>query len=190
MIRNLNERQQRLLALAILVLLVGVLVSIAVLPVWSANRHYSQTITTLEGRLEQLQRAAAIGASLQPQYQQLKRLQASDRHYLKSSSDALAAAELQRLVKGTAQASKVDVLSMQTLPTIQEEDVLRCALKVHMRGDLVNIVQMFHTLETGNPFLFLDKVSIRNVMGRRKNTGTNIPLDADFELYGYLNPES
>jgi len=189
-IRNLNERQQRLLALAILVLLVGVLVTIAVLPVWSANRHYSQTITALEGRLVQLQRAAAIGANLQPQYQQLKRLQASDRHYLKSSSEALAAAELQRLVKGTAQASKVEVLSMQTLPTIQEEDVLRCALKVLMRGDLVNIVQMFHTLEAGNPFLFLDNVSIRNVMGRRKNIPTNIPLDADFELYGYLNPES
>jgi general secretion pathway protein M len=189
-IRNLNERQQRLLALAILVLLVGVLVTIAVLPVWSANRHYSQTITALEGRLLQLQRAAAIGANLQPQYQQLKRLQASDRHYLKSSSEALAAAELQRLVKGTAQASKVEVLSMQTLPTIQEEDVLRCALKVLMRGDLVNIVQMFHTLEAGNPFLFLDNVSIRNVMGRRKNIPTNIPLDADFELYGYLNPES
>lgn len=190
MIRNLNERQQRLLALAILVLLVGVLVSIAVLPVWSANRHYSETITTLEGRLEQLQRAAAIGANLQPQYQQLKRLQAADRHYLKSSSEALAAAELQRLVKGTAQASKVDVLSMQTLPTIEEEDVLRCALKVRMRGDLTNIVQMFHTLEAGNPFLFLDKVSIRNVMGRRKNPGINVPLDADFELHGYLNPAS
>jgi hypothetical protein len=49
---------------------------------------------------------------------------------------------------------------------------------------------MFHTLEAGNPFLFLDNVSIRNVMGRRKNIPTNIPLDTNFELYGYLNPES
>jgi hypothetical protein len=61
---------------------------------------------------------------------------------------------------------------------------------VRMRGDLVNIVQMFHTLEAGTPFLFLDKVSIRNVMSRRKTIITYIPLDADFELYGYLNPES
>lgn len=190
MIRSLNERQQRLLAVAILFLLVGLAVSITVLPVWSANRHYSQTITSLEGRLEQLQRAAAIGASLQPQYQQLKRLHASDRHYLKSASEALAAAELQRLVKGIGQASKVDVLSMQNLPAIQEEDVLRCELKVRMRGDLQNFVQMFHTLEAGTPFLFLDKVSIRNIKSRRNNIGKNIPLDADFVLYGYLNPES
>jgi hypothetical protein len=59
-----------------------------------------------------------------------------------------------------------------------------------MRGDLENIIQMFHALETGSPFLFLDKVSIRNIMGRRKIIPGNLPLDADFEIFGYLAPES
>lgn len=193
MIRDLNERQQRWLAVAILVLVVALILGITAFPLWSANRHYDQTIETLEGRLEQLQRAAAIGTKLHPQYQQLKRLQASDRHYLKSTSEALAAAELQRMIKGIAQASRVDVLSMQNLPASREENVLRCSLKVRMRGDLENFVQMFHTLEAGNPFLFIDQLSIRNIMGRRNKSANNIPnipLDADFELHGYLIPES
>jgi general secretion pathway protein M len=188
--RDLNEKQQRWLALAIFILLVVMVVTVTVLPVWSANRHYNQTIATLEGRLEQLQRAAALGATLEPRYQQLKQLQASDQHYLKSTSEALAAAELQRLVKGVAQAKKVEVLSMQNLPASQEEDDIRCSLKVRMRGDLENIIQMFHALETGSPFVFLDKVSIRNIMNRRSKIAGNVPLDTDFELFGYLAPES
>jgi hypothetical protein len=62
-----------------------------------------------------------------------------------------------------------------------------------MRGDLENFVQMFHTLEAGNPFLFIDQLSIRNIMGRRNKSANNIPnipLDADFELHGYLIPKS
>lgn len=187
---NLDQNQQRLLALAILILVVGIVVSITLLPVWSAHRHYSQTIASLEGRLEQLQRAAAIGANLQPQYQQLKKLQASDQHYLKSASEALASAELQRLVKGISQAKKVEVLSMQPMPAVREEDVTRCALKVRMRGDLENILQMFHSLEAGTPFLFLDKVSIRNIRSRRDSSGNTLPLDTDFEIMGYLAPQS
>jgi general secretion pathway protein M len=189
-IRDLNERQQRMLALAILALMAVVIISITVLPVWSANRNYNHTIATLEGRLEQLQRAAAIGASLQPRYQQLKQLLASDQHYLKSSSEALATAELQQLVKEIALAKKAEVLSMQNLPAGKQNDDRRVAIKVRMRGDLENIIQMFHALETGSPFLFLDKVSIRNIMGRRKTIPGNLPLDADFEIFGYLAPES
>ena len=190
MIHDLNDSQQRWLALAILILVFSLVVSITVLPVWSANRNFSQTIATLEGRLEQLQRAAALGAKLQPHYQQLKQLLASDKHYLKSASETLAAAELQRLVKGVAQAKKVEVLSMQNLPASREDNGIRCALKVTMRGDLENIIEMFHALETGSPFVFLDKVSIRNIMSRRKTIPSNLPLDTDFELFGYLAPES
>jgi general secretion pathway protein M len=189
-IRDLDERQQRMLALAILILVAVVIISITVLPVWSANRNYNHRIATLEGRLEQLQRAAAIGANLEPRYQQLKQLLASDQHYLKSTSEALATAELQQLVKDIAQAKKVEVLSMQNLPASKQDDDRRAALKVRTRGDLENIIQMFHALETGSPFLFLDKVSIRNVMSRRKTIPDNLPLDADFEIFGYLAPES
>ncbi|MGB5299137.1 MAG: hypothetical protein WBN48_10455, partial [Thiogranum sp.] len=92
MIEKLNPRQRRLLALAILVLALGAVFSLSVLPVLLANQHYRDTIDGLESRLQQLQRAAAIGDSLQPQYEQLKRWQTSDAHYLKSNSAALAAA--------------------------------------------------------------------------------------------------
>ena len=188
MIEKLNPQQRRLLALAILALALGAVFSFSVLPVLLANQHYRDTIDGLENRLQQLQRAAAIGDTLQPQYEQLKRWRSSDAHYLKSNSAALAAAELQRLVKRIIVAKNAEVVSTQILTTRQEEGFDRVSLKVRIRGELENIVQAFHVIETGEPFVFLDNVSVRASRGRRRRgqTPTQQTMDIDMELIGYM----
>lgn len=188
MIEKLNPKQRRLLALAILVLALGVVFSVSLLPVLLANQHYRETIASLESRLQKLQRAAAVGDSLQPQYEQLKRWQTSDAQYLKSNSAALAAAELQRLVKRVMVAKNAQVVSTQILTTRAEEGFDRVSLKVRLRGELENIVQAFHVLETGEPFVFLDNVSIRASRGRRVRgkVTTAQTLDVDMELIAYM----
>jgi len=187
-IEKLNPGQRRLLALAILVLALGAVFSLTVLPVLLANQHYQDTITTQQSRLQQLQRAAAIGDTLQPEYEQLQRWQTTDAHYLKSNSAALAAAELQRLVKRIVVAKNAEVVSTQILTTRQEEGFDRVALKVRIRGGLENIVQAFHVIETGEPFIFLDNVSVRAGRGRRVRgkVATLQALDIDMELIGYM----
>ena len=188
MIEKLNPKQRRLLALAILVLALGVVFSVSLLPVLLANQHYRETIASLESRLQKLQRAAAVGDSLQPQYEQLKRWQTSDAQYLKSNSAALAAAELQRLVKRVMVAKNAQVVSTQILTTRAEEGFDRVSLKVRLRGELENIVQAFHVLETGEPFVFLDNVSVRASRGRRVRgkVTTAQTLDVDMELIAYM----
>ena len=188
MIEKLNPGQRRLLALAILVLALGVVFSVTVVPVLLANQHYQDTINSLESRLQQLQRATAIGETLQPQYEQLKRWQTTDAQYLKSSSTALAAAELQRLVKRIVVAKNAQVMSTQILTTRQEEGFDRVSLKVRIRGELESIVQAFYVIETAAPFIFLENVSIRASRGRRVR-GRTAPLqtlDIDMELIGYM----
>jgi len=184
----LNQRQCRLLTLAILVVALGAVFSVTLLPVLLVNRHYQETIAELESRLQQLQRAAAIGDTLQPQYEQLKRWQTSDAHYLKSNSAALAAAELQRLVKRIIVAKNAEVVSTQILTTRQEEGFDRVSLKVRIRGQLENIVQAFYAIETGDPFVFLDNVSVRASRGRRvRGQATALQnMDIDMELIGYM----
>ena len=188
MIEKLNPRQRRLLALAILVLALGAVFGVTVLPVLLANQHYQDTITAQKSRLQQLQRAATIGDALKPQYEQLKRWQTTDAQYLKSNSAALAAAELQRLVKRIVVAKNAEVVSTQILTTRQEEGFDRVALKVRIRGGLENIVQAFHVIETGDPFVFLDNVSVRAGRGRRVRgkVAALQTLDIDMELIGYM----
>lgn len=188
MIEKLNPRQRRLLSLIILVLALGAVFSVTLLPVLLANRYYQDTIAGLESRLQQLQRAAAIGETLQPQYEQLKRWQTTDAQYLKSSSAALAAAELQRLVKRIVVAKNAQVMSTQILTTRQEEGFDRISLKVRIQGELESIVQAFYDIETADPFIFLDNVSVRASRGRRVrgHTAPLQTLDIDMELIGYM----
>jgi len=182
--------QRRLLALLILVLLLGLLTSVTVVPVIEANRRYSDAIATMGNRLERLRQTATITATLQPQSEQLRNNQATDTHYLRSDTAALAAAELQRIVAEATAGKTAQVLSTQILPETREKDFTRIGLKVRMRGTLEGIVQMFYALESGDPYLFLDNISLRARASRYQNRG-GVPetLDADFELTGYLqNP--
>ena len=188
MIETLDSTQRRLLALAILVLVVAAVFSATVWPVLLANRHYQNTIEHMESRLQQLQRAAAIGEALKPQYETLKRWQASDAQDLKSTSPALAAAELQRLLKRIVAEKDVQVVSAQSLTTRQEAGFDRIALKVRMRGQLESIVQAIYAIETGDPFIFLDNVSVRASRGRRIRGKMPIlqNMNIDMDLIGYM----
>ena len=106
----------------------------------------------------------------------------------KSNSAALAAAELQRLVKRIIVSKNAEVVSTQILTTRQEEGFDRVALKVRIRGELENIIQAFYVIETGEPFVFMDNVSVRASRGRRVRgqAPTLQKLDIDMELIGYM----
>jgi len=182
-----GKTQRQLSALLILVMVAAALASLTVLPVWWANRHYDDTVAAMESELEVLQRVAATGSGLRSEHEQLKRLRTTDRHYLQSSSESLAAAELQRLLKRIAMAKKMEVFSIQNLPAAEEHDFTRIALKVRMRGTLDNIVGLFHTIETGEPFLFMENISLRS-LARKMHSPSPVQqtLEADFELVGYI----
>jgi general secretion pathway protein M len=191
MIETMERKHRKWLALVILLSLVTVLIAVTVLPVWSANRHYQHQIVELEGQLEQKGRAAALGTRLQAQYDRLKRSQAAITHTLKSNSPALAGAELQGIVKRIAAAKNADVLSIQILPASEEQNFVRVTLKVRMRSALENIVQTFYALETGQPLLFLDNVSIQNNIRQvTRAASRNSILDANFEVTGYIPKRS
>ena len=84
MIDALTQKQRQLLALAILALVVVMIFTLTVAPLWALNRHYLDTIDGLDNRLQILQRTASAGSGLRSQHEQLKRSLASNRHYLKS----------------------------------------------------------------------------------------------------------
>jgi len=190
MIDSLTKTQRQVLAVLILSLIVVTIFTLTVAPLWALNRHYLDTIDGLEGRLQILQRTVATGGGLRSQHEQLKRSLASNRHYLKSTSEALAAADLQQIVKQIAGSKSMEVLSTQILPVIEESDFTGVALKVRMRGELNNMVKVFHALETGQPYLFLDNVSVRSHARRNYKVNVGQKLNVDFDLIGYMPRQS
>jgi general secretion pathway protein M len=160
---------------------------VTVLPVWSANASYQADIDRIQGQLSALRTGAAADKKLQPRFERLRQSQLSDGHYLKSGTEAVAAAELQRIVKRIAGSNETEILSTQILPSRQEEGFIRVALKVRVRATLTSMVQSLYEIESNATFLFMDNVSIRDSARRRSNRqGVSKRFDADFDLVAFM----
>ena len=187
MMGQLSKRNQQQLAVAILAVFLGVVLLATVLPVWSANASYQADIDRMQEQLRELRADAATDETLRPRFEQLRQSQLSDGHYLKSGTEAVAAAELQRIVKRIAGSNETEILSTQILPSGQEEDFIRVALKVRVRGTLTSIVQSVYEIESNATFLFMDNVSVRDSARRRSNRqSANSRFDADFDLIAFM----
>lgn len=187
MIAALTEKQQRRLAISIFVVFCSIVLGVTVLPLWFANASHQATIDQLQDRLQRLHQVADMDGSLRPKYEQLKRSQLSNGHYLKSDTVAVAGAELQRMIKTITAANRAQVLSTQILPAGQEQGFIRVAIKVRLRGTLPAILQSLYDLETNEVFLFLDNVSLRDSTGPLRPRQLAIKqADADFDLIAFM----
>ncbi len=182
MIQDMDKKQQRNLAVSLLVLVFALITSAIAIPAWSVNASYRESIGQMQQRLRRLQQMAANDTELRPRYEQIRAKQRGAGNYLQSNTEAVAAAELQGILKSLAGANGAQVLSTQILPAGQEEQFVRVVLKARLRGTLTSIVNTFHSIESNAVYLFLDNVSLRNNVDRRRalqTTGTQFEVDID-----------
>jgi len=187
MIQKLAHKQQRQLAVGILSTVILLVLAVTVLPVLTVNAAYNTQIKQLQTRLERLRSNVTADEALRPQYEQLVRSQSTTGHHLKSDTEAVAAAELQRIVKRIVSRNDTQILSTQIIPAGEEQGFIRVALKVRLRGSLDGIVQSLYDIEANSTFLFLDKMSIRSSSRRRaRNSNPINQFDNEFELIAYM----
>jgi general secretion pathway protein M len=191
-IRQLDQKQQKYLAVLILFLIVLAVVLSITIPVWKVNDHYSEIIGDMTHRLTILKRTTVEGQSLEPQYEKLRRYHLSDKRYLKSTSESLAAAEIQQLIKGIIVPTDGEILSTQIINKKSDEPIQQITLKVRLRGNLSSLVTILYKIETGNPYLFIENLNIRSrIISRRRVRNREIEktptvLDVQFDVSGYI----
>jgi general secretion pathway protein M len=187
MIDRLDNKAQRRLAVAILVVLISAILGVTVLPVWSANASRQAALDQAHERLQRYQAIAARDEALLPQYESMRRAQKSAGNHLRSDTVAVAGAELQRRVKQITMANNAQILSTQILPPADEEGFVRVAIKVRLRGTLPAIVQSLYDIETNDVFMFLDNIALRNnTVGLRQLRPEMRPMEAEFDLIAYM----
>ena len=185
---KLGKKKRRYLAVGILACFLVVAVLATAGPVWVAN---SSRQATLDDNYERLQRYRQISArdrELMPQYESLLQQQRSAGNHLRSETSAVAGAELQQLVKSISSRNSAQILSSQLLPVSEQQGFLRVALKVRLRGNLPAILQSLYEIETGDVYVFVDNVALRdNFVGRTRDQVRT--MDAEFELVAYMPGE-
>jgi general secretion pathway protein M len=185
MIEKLDRKQQRRLAVGILAGIVIAVLAITAGPVWISNASRQAMLDDAHDRLQRYQQISARDQELLPQYEALLRKQRSAGNHLRSETSAVAGADLVKTITGANQAQ---ILSTQLLPVSEEQGFLRVTLKVRLRGTLPAILQSLYDIETGDVYMFVDNVALRdNMIGRSKAQVR--PMDAEFELVAYM-PEA
>ena len=191
MIADLNAKQQRQLAIGLLVLAAIEFLGVTAGPVWYANASRQAALDQAQERLQRYEQIAARDTELLPQYEALRQVQKSAGNQLRSDTAAVAGAELQRRVKDITAVHQAQIVSTQILPVASEEGFVRIALRVRLRGVLPSILRSLYDIETNDVHMFLDNLSLRNnAAGLRQRQLLNRPMEAEFDLIAYMPEES
>ncbi|MCU7944659.1 MAG: type II secretion system protein M, partial [Candidatus Thiodiazotropha sp. (ex Cardiolucina cf. quadrata)] len=134
MFDKLTPRQSRILAVAILIVILGTVSVLVLYPAWSMNTTYSALIEDTQFQIQRYQRIANQDERYQLEFNKLKRVQQSDSRYLQSKTDSLANAELQRRIKQVVAAGQGEIISTQTAQISQEEILNKAAIRVRMKS--------------------------------------------------------
>ncbi len=188
-IENMDASRQRQLAVGLLVIAAILLLCVTILPVTLANRALNGEIETLHGRLQRLETIASQDEELRARYAKLRQNQATRGYFLQGDSEAVASADLQRILKNITTAHGTQLMSTQILPAIKEDSLTRVSLRVRIRGPVEGLVESLYELESNLALLFLDNISVRSAVSVRQRlraANNNLPFEANFDLTAYM----
>lgn len=186
MMRPLTPSQGRSLALALLVLVVVLAVLALAVPVMLAHRHYDAAIEQLSDRMERYQRIIAMAPALKVELEQVK-ARDGRKFYLKNAAPALAAAEIQEIAKTVIEAQSGKLTSIQIIPHKDDGGYRQVAVNLQFSGSIASIQKILYALETRQPYLFVDNLSIRSRLmnNYRAMPGIEPEYFVQFDLIGY-----
>ena len=182
---------RRLLALAILTAVVLSAALFGAAPVLERMRETEDTLAFNRDMITRLARGLADRGAQEARIAELSERLETSGLYLRAETEALAAAQLQELVKQAVAMHGGELRSLQPLPAETEEALTRIRLRVVMTCEHDTLIALLHALETGVPYLFVERLEIGSTATRRRALRDDREgmLALGLDLYGYLSPE-
>ena len=186
MMQPMNKLQSRIMAMSLLILVGVVLAMVVFIPAYMLHRHYNQAI---ESRMDLLNRYQRVVAGRPEIMQALVQVKTKDarKHFLKNPGAALAASEIQDTAKNLIETNGGKLISMQVVPPKDEGGYRRVSVSIQLTSTVSALRKILHTLETVQPYLLIDNMSIRSQANYLyKNVpGVEAEVISQFEIAGY-----
>jgi len=183
---TLTPMQSRVLAIALLLVLLVLLAVLVYVPWQRAHRHYD---TAIEDRLDRASRYLRIAAQRQNVETNIAFIAKRDagRYYLKASAPALAAAEVQQMAQTIVEANELKVESTQIAVHKDDGPRRKVAVNFQLRGPLPAVQKTLYELETAMPYLYVDNLVVRTSVARvfRPVPGVEPDVLVQFDLYAF-----
>ena len=184
MIGHLSRRERTIVAvgLAASVVIGGWLFVVA--PILQANRGAADLAPAREQAVQRrhdlIARKAAIAAELEAM---TARVDALSERLLSSATPAVAASELQKIVKDLAAQAKTEVRSERILPTAERGELIEVPVEITVSGEIRELVDLLGKLDEAPKLLAMQDLRIRVV-----NIAQPKELLATLTLSGFVLP--
>jgi Tfp pilus assembly protein PilO len=184
MIGNLSRRERMLVVLGVLIGVVVLGWELVVQPVSERHRAAAELVPVreqlLNRRLELVGRKAAIDGELTAVNQ---RLDAAASRFFTGATPAVAASELQKLLKDMATEAKTEVRSERILPPVERGDLLEVPVEIAVSGEIRQLVDLLSRAERAPKLLTVQDLKVRVV-----NVSQPRELLATLTVSGFILP--
>ncbi len=186
-IARLPAKQQRALAIALLVVAVVVFVAVLLLPVVLLHRHYDNAIASLTDRLDTYRRVAAQA----PEYRKaldVMREKDAKRFFLKNTAANLAGAELQELVRAAVEGNGGRITISQNQAARDDGRYRQIGINVQFFASTPNLQKILYALETQQPYLVVENLTLRPLnafRGFRPAAGQEPEVNVQLDVVGF-----
>lgn len=184
MIGALSRRERLLIGAAVLVAVVVLGWVVVLEPIRERYRTAAELVPVREQLLTRRQelvvRRPAIAAELTSANEQLEALGA---RFLPGATPAVAASELQKLVKDMAAQAGTEVRSERILPTVERGELVEVPIEIAVSGEIRQLVDLLARLDRAPLLLAVQDVKIRVV-----NISQPRDLLATLTLSGFILP--
>jgi len=184
MMANLSRRERTVIAAGVLV---GILLggwSFVVEPILESNRRAGELVPAREQMLEKRRDLIARKGVIEAELRSLtERLNAVSARFLTSATPAVAASELQKLVKEMAAQANTEVRSERILPPAERGELLEIPVEIAVSGEVRQLVDLLARLDGAPKLLTVQDFRLRVV-----NVSQPKELLATLTLSGYILP--
>lgn len=188
---RLTPKQSKALAIGLLLLLIGLAVSAVAIPNRIFHRHYDEAIEDYTERLIRYRRFAEQAPTIAEEIQKIEAINPK-KFYIKTNNPALAASEIQESLQQLVESRKGKLVSVQILPPKDEGKYRKISISIQANVSTLALQQILHGIESREPHLFIDTMSIRAGQGRlyRPAPGVEPEFGLQMTLHGYamINP--
>jgi len=190
-LQRLTPPQARVLAIALLVAAVVLALAILLAPVIMLHKHYDDAIETWITRLSTYRRVAAQAPTLRSALDAMRTKDAR-RFYLRNTAPNLAGAELQELVKSTIEQAGGRITTSQSPAPRDDGGFRQIVANVQFFATTPNLQRILHALETKEPLLVVDTITIRPTnafRGFKPAVGQEPEVNVQLDVSAWAMPE-
>jgi hypothetical protein len=152
--------QQRVLALALLVVAVAVVLAAVLTPVLLLHRHYDSAIASFSDRLDRYRKVAAQAPELRRALEAIREKNGR-RFFLRNTAANLAGAEAQEFVKGAIEANGGRITTLQSQAPKDDGRFRQIGVTVQFFATTPALAKILQAVESQQPYFVVDHLTVR-----------------------------